>query len=148
MKKVFLLLFIACINLIAQDLPPINLEYASYVLSCDGKVAGYFGSKNRVEVLSTSLISKYVTECLIATEDRDFYNHDGVSVKGLIRAAWQTVLGSKQGGSTITMQLARNLFLTKDQTIERKINEIGLARDIEKKYNKDQILLLYLNTVL
>ena len=147
MKKVFLLLFIACINLIAQDLPPINLEYASYVLSCDGKVAGYFGSKNRVEVLSTSLISKYVTECLIATEDRDFYNHDGVSVKGLIRAAWQTVLGSKQGGSTITMQLARNLFLTKDQTIERKINEIGLARDIEKKYNKDQILLLYLNTV-
>jgi 1A family penicillin-binding protein len=147
MKKAFLLIFIAFGCLIAQDLPPINLEYASHVLSSDGKVVGYFGNKNRVEVLSTSLISKYVIECLIATEDRDFYNHDGVSVKGLIRAAWQTVLGSKQGGSTLTMQLARNLFLTKDQTIQRKINEIGLARELEKKYNKDQILLLYLNTV-
>ena len=147
MKKFIILTIIFVSSLVAQGLPPINIEYASHVLSNDGKVIGYYGAKNRVELLSLDHVSKHVLDCLIATEDRDFYSHDGISVKRLVKAAWETITGSTQGGSTITMQLARNLFLTSEQTIERKVTEIGLARDLEKKYSKDQLLLLYLNTV-
>jgi penicillin-binding protein 1A len=145
--KFVILTVIFVSSLIAQQDLPIDLEYASYMLSNDGKVIGYYGGKNRVELLSIDHVSKHVLDCLIATEDREFYNHDGVSVKRLIKAAWETVTGSIQGGSTLTMQLARNLFLTNEQTIGRKVTEISLARDLEKKYSKEQILLLYLNTV-
>jgi membrane peptidoglycan carboxypeptidase len=130
-----------------QDLPPFNLEYASYAVSDDGSVIGYYGVKRRVEVKSFSEISRYVQWCLIATEDRDFYEHDGVSYKGLVRGILKTITGETQGGSTITMQLARNLFLNHERTVGRKINEIDLAKKLEQRYTKDQILLLYLNTV-
>lgn len=131
----------------AQDLPPINIQYSSYAVSDDGRVIGYFGDKNRVDARSTGYISKYVLWSLIATEDRDFYNHDGVSVKGIIRGIFKTLTGHIEGGSTLTMQLARNLFLTNERTISRKLKEIELARALEKKFTKDQILLMYLNTV-
>lgn len=131
----------------SQDLPAVHLSYASYAVSSDGNLAGYFGEKSRVQVKSLSKISKHVVNALIATEDRDFYEHDGVSLKGLGRAIIKTLTGSKQGGSTITMQLARNLFLTREQTISRKLTEIEMAYKIERKYSKDEILLMYLNTV-
>lgn len=145
--KYFLFLFIT-INLYSQDLPQVKLDFSSVVLSSEGKVIGYIGEKNRVDVKSTGNISKYVIWSLIATEDRDFYNHDGVSYKGLVRGIFKTLTGNTQGGSTITMQLARNLFLTNERSISRKLTEIDIAKKIERKYSKDQILLLYLNTVL
>ena len=131
----------------AQDLPPINLDFASYAVSSDGRVIGYYGEKHRVNLKSTSNVSKYVIQCLIATEDRDFYNHHGVSYKGILRGILKTITGSTQGGSTLTMQLARNLFLSNERTISRKVKEIELAEELEKKYTKDEILLMYLNTV-
>lgn len=131
----------------AQDLPPIKLNYASYAVDELGRVIGYYGEKNRVEIPNTGSISKWVIYSLIATEDRDFYNHDGVSYKGLGRAILKTLTGSTQGGSTLTMQLARNLFLTQQRTISRKLEEIDLAKGLEAKYSKDEILRLYLNTV-
>jgi membrane peptidoglycan carboxypeptidase len=131
----------------SQDLPPISLDYASTVFTEDGKLLGYIGEKNRVEVKSTGNISKFVIWSLIATEDRNFYEHNGVSYTGLGRALLKTITGSVQGGSTITMQLARNLFLTHDRTVSRKVNEIDLALKLEEKFSKDQLLLLYLNTV-
>jgi penicillin-binding protein 2D len=145
----FIPLFLLLIsgNISPQDLPPIKLEYASYALSEDGSLIGYFGNKRRVEVKSLSEISKYVIWCLISTEDRDFYNHDGVSYKGIVRGILKTITGSTQGGSTITMQLARNLFLSHEKTVGRKLNEIDLAKKLEHHFTKDQILLLYLNTV-
>src|ERR1035437_7005441 len=96
----------------------------------------------------TGYVSKYVITTLIATEDRDFYNHNGVSYKGLVRGLLKTITGSTQGGSTLTMQLARNLFLTSEKTVTRKFKEIEFAKLIESKFSKDQILLMYLNTVL
>jgi membrane peptidoglycan carboxypeptidase len=141
------LLFFAISAVHAQNLPPVKLDYASYAVSSDGKLIGYYGEKRRVEVKSTGSISKYVLQCLVATEDRDFYNHNGVSLKGLARGFLSTITGSTQGGSTITMQLARNLFLTQERTISRKLTEIEIAQEIEKKYSKNEILLLYLNTV-
>jgi penicillin-binding protein 1A len=110
-------------------------------------VFGYFGEKERVDVRSTGYISQYLLWSLIATEDRDFYNHNGVSMKGIIRGIFKTITGHTEGGSTLTMQLARNLYLSNERTISRKITEIEIAKKIEKKYSKDQILLLYLNTV-
>ncbi|HEX2961018.1 MAG TPA: PBP1A family penicillin-binding protein [Ignavibacteriales bacterium] len=146
-KLTFILVFLASLTgTIYPQLPPVRLDYSSYALSADGRLLGYYGEKHRVEVRSTGNISKWVIYSLIATEDRDFYNHDGVSYKGLGRAVIKTLTGSTQGGSTLTMQLARNLFLSREQTITRKLTEMNIAREIEKKYTKDQILLLYLNT--
>jgi penicillin-binding protein 1A len=149
--KQFILIFYAALllsnNCSAQNLPPIKIDFASQVVSSDGKIVGYIGEKNRVDVKSTGYVSKYVIQTLLATEDRDFYNHNGVSYKGLVRGILKTITGSTQGGSTITMQLARNLFLTSEKTITRKIKEIELAKLLESKFSKDQILLMYLNTV-
>jgi 1A family penicillin-binding protein len=131
----------------AQELPPVKIDFSSQVISADGKVIGYIGEKNRVDVKSTGYVSKYVLWSLLATEDRDFYNHNGVSYKGLVRGILKTITGSTQGGSTLTMQLARNLFLSSEKTVTRKIKEIELAKLIESKFSKDQILLMYLNTV-
>jgi 1A family penicillin-binding protein len=146
-----LLLFAAAIifsaELNAQNLPSFKQDYSSYVLSSDGKLIGYIGEKHKVGIQNIRDISGYVIQCLIATEDRDFYNHDGVSLKGLARGLWNTITGSTQGGSTITMQLARNLFLTQEKTISRKLTEIDLARELERAYSKNEILALYLNTV-
>lgn len=143
----FLLFFTVSYDILSQDLPPINIPFASYAVTSDGRLIGYYGEKDRVDIKSTRNVSKYVIWSLIATEDRDFYNHDGVSVKGIIRGIFKTITGRVEGGSTITMQLARNLFLTNERTITRKIEEIDLARKLEKKFTKDQILLMYLNTV-
>jgi membrane carboxypeptidase/penicillin-binding protein len=104
-KNFFLLFSIIFFSesIFSQDLPPIKLDYASYAVTQDGKLIGYYGEKNRVEVLSIRNISRWIIYCLIATEDRDFYNHDGVSLKGIGRAILRTLTGSTQGGSTITM---------------------------------------------
>jgi membrane peptidoglycan carboxypeptidase len=144
---IFILVFVNAKFIFPQDLPPINIQYASYAVSEDGVVFGYFGDKDRVDVRSTGYVSKYLLWSLLATEDRDFYNHGAVSVKGIIRGIFKTITGHIQGGSTLTMQLARNLFLSNERTITRKITEIELAEKLEKKYTKDQILLMYLNTV-
>lgn len=141
------LFILSTLTLYAQSLPPIDLKYASYALTEDGKVLDYFGMERRVELRSTGAVSPWVIRALLATEDRDFYNHDGVSLKGLGRAVLQTITGNTQGGSTLTMQLARNLFLSHERSISRKLKEIDLARELEKKYSKDELLLLYLNTV-
>ena len=144
---ILFLFFVYTGTIISQDLPPIKLDFSSYVFSSDNKLIGYIGEKHRVDIKSTSNISGYVIKCLIATEDRDFYEHDGVSIKGLARGLWNTITGNTQGGSTITMQLARNLFLSNERTVSRKLSEIDLARKLEERFSKNEILTLYLNTV-
>lgn len=144
---IFLLLFIISFESFGQDLPPINLKYATQIFSEDNELIAYLGETKRVQVFALKELSKDLIDCLIATEDRDFYSHNGVSIKSLGRAALATITGKKQGGSTLTMQLCKNLFLTPEKTLERKFNEIKLAIDVEKKFSKDEILLLYVNTV-
>jgi penicillin-binding protein 1A len=91
----------------------------------------------------------HVPQAFIAIEDRRFYSHPGVDVVGLGRAALANVLhrGVAQGGSTITQQLAKNLFLTQERTLTRKLQEVVLALWLERKFSKPQILELYLNRV-
>jgi penicillin-binding protein 1A len=94
-------------------------------------------------------LPRYVPQAFVAIEDRRFYSHHGVDPIGIARAIVANILhrGVSQGGSTLTQQLAKNLFLTQERTLSRKVQEVGLALWLEHKYSKDQILDLYLNRV-
>jgi penicillin-binding protein 1A len=94
-------------------------------------------------------IPRYLTEALVATEDRKFYQHSGVDLKGIARAIIKDIQAGEfvEGASTITQQLAKTLFLTNRKSIVRKIKEAILAFQIERRYTKDEILELYLNQV-
>jgi penicillin-binding protein 1A len=101
------------------------------------------------EVIPLKELPAYVPKAFIAIEDRRFYEHYGVDPFGILRAALANILhrGINQGGSTITQQLAKNLFLTQERTIHRKLQEVLLALWLERKFSKTQILELYLNRV-
>jgi penicillin-binding protein 1A len=94
-------------------------------------------------------LPRYVPQAFVAIEDRRFYSHHGVDPVGIARAFVANILhrGVSQGGSTITQQLAKNLFLTQERTLARKVQEVALALWLERKYSKTQILDLYLNRV-
>lgn len=91
----------------------------------------------------------FMKTAVVAVEDRRFYEHSGIDAKSIARAVWKDIkAGSKvEGGSTITQQLARTLFLTGEKTISRKIKEVLIAVSLEEKYNKDAILNMYLNEI-
>ena len=94
-------------------------------------------------------IPHYLKSALVATEDRKFYHHSGVDIKGIARAIIKDIMAGKfvEGASTITQQLAKTLFLTPRKTMVRKIKEAILAFQLERRYTKDEILELYLNQV-
>ena len=93
-------------------------------------------------------VPRSLTDAILATEDRDFYRHAGVSVRRILGAMAANLRGaSKQGGSTLTQQLARAIFLSPRKTISRKINEAFVAFEIERRYSKDQILTMYANEI-
>lgn len=110
------------------------------------------GSGNYKLVVESDQISDYLKKATVAIEDRDFYKHHGISVSGLTRAFFSNASGNQvQGGSTLTQQLVKQVFFSEDANkrglngIPRKIKEIILAIEVERMYNKDQILSLYLN---
>jgi membrane peptidoglycan carboxypeptidase len=88
-----------------------------------------------------------VRTAVLAAEDRDYYDHGGVSVRGVLRAAVADVSGGREGASTITQQYARNAFLTQDVSVQRKAKEFALAVQLERRHSKDEILERYLNTI-
>ena len=93
-------------------------------------------------------IPKHVRAAFISIEDNRFYDHSGIDYRGTFRALVSNIMGQEvQGGSTITQQLAKNAFLTQERTISRKIKEAFLARQMENKYTKDEILNMYLNQI-
>jgi penicillin-binding protein 1A len=116
--------------------------------SQDLKLIGEYGEQRR-QPLGFEAIPPLFIKALLAAEDDHFYSHIGVNPNGLARAAFELVrTGSIQsGGSTITMQVARNFFLTKEQTFVRKFNEILLALRIERRLDKNAILTLYCNKI-
>lgn len=101
------------------------------------------------EAIGLHSMSPYIPQAVIAIEDRRFYSHFGVDPIGLARAMFINLVNRRwlQGGSTLTQQLAKNLFLKPDRTLERKVQEVLLALWLEHKYSKDDILQLYLNRV-
>jgi len=118
------------------------------IMSVDDKLIANRGMSGG-EAVGLHEMSPYIPEAVIAIEDRRFYSHFGIDPIGLGRAMATNVLGGRfsQGGSTLTQQLAKNLFLTPDRTLERKVQEVLLALWLEHKHSKDQILEMYLNRV-
>ncbi|MGP2493834.1 transglycosylase domain-containing protein [Mesorhizobium sp. PUT5] len=118
------------------------------IVSVDGHLIANRGMSGG-EAISLKQMSPYIPEAVVAIEDRRFYSHFGVDPIGLARAMLTNLTGGRfsQGGSTITQQLAKNLFLTPDRTLERKVQEVLLALWLEQKHSKDQILEMYLNRV-
>lgn len=99
--------------------------------------------------LELSEMPKYLPEALLATEDRRFYDHPGIDPLGIARAMWTNIRAGtiREGGSTLTQQLAKNLFLTRERSLKRKAQEAVLALWLEHRLTKDQILTVYLNRV-
>ncbi|MBO0476994.1 PBP1A family penicillin-binding protein [Vagococcus sp. DIV0080] len=126
-----------------------GLEQVTTIYDKDGDEAGTtakYGAKGNFVKIED--ISPYIKDAVISTEDRKFYDHKGYDIKGIARAAARKVVrrdNSGGGGSTITQQLAKNAFLTQEQTMTRKAKELFLAIEIEKEYTKDEILEMYLN---
>jgi len=131
-----------------ESLRVIQLGAPLRVYSSDGKLIGEFGAERRVP-LHYDQIPPQLIHAFLAAEDDRFFSHPGVDVMGLLRAS--LILAStgekKQGGSTITMQLARNVFLSNERTFDRKFKEIFLALKMERELSKQQILELYLNRI-
>jgi penicillin-binding protein 1A len=125
-----------------------NKTYSVTVYDVHGRLIARRGVDAGLPVTLDQLPA-YVANAVIATEDRRFYDHFGLDIIGLMRAIWVNLEAGrvKQGGSTITQQLAKNLFLTGDRTMSRKIQEAMLAFYLENHYSKDEIITLYLNTV-
>lgn len=114
----------------------------------DGNIIGKYGNE-KYEYISFQDISKYIVNGYIAKEDRNFLNHHGVDYKAILRAGYSYIKHKgviTQGGSTITQQVIKNNLLTSEQTYQRKITEIMLARALEKQYNKNQIMEFYCNS--
>ena len=130
------------------SLKDVQLQTPLKVYSQEGKLIAIYGNQRRVP-LGYDEIPPLLINAFLAAEDDRFFDHPGVDYQGLIRAAINLVLtGQKdQGGSTITMQVARNFFLTPERTYTRKIKEIFLALKIEGTLSKQEILALYLNKI-
>jgi penicillin-binding protein 1A len=118
------------------------------VYTADGKLIGEFGEERRA-VVAIENVPKPMIAAILAAEDDRFYQHGGVDYVGVARAALSNFIsgGVRQGASTITMQVARNFFLSKEKTLTRKFNEMLLAFKIEHSLSKNQILQLYINQI-
>ena len=131
------------------DIRKARLDRPAQIVSADGQLIAEFRATNR-EWVPLSRISPHMVDALIATEDRRFYDHHGIDWRRTLGAALHTFSGDRQGGSTITQQLARNLYpdeVGRAPTLTRKLKELVTAFKIESVYSKDQILETYLNTV-
>lgn len=125
-----------------------QLQVPLKIYTADGELIGEFGEIRRSPV-SLDQVPKPLIQGVLATEDQRYYEHPGVDIFGLFRATRELLLTGKksQGASTITMQVARNFFLTRKKTFGRKINEMLLALKIDHDMSKEKILQLYLNKI-
>lgn len=136
------------------ELPPVEeirelpLQVPLRIYTADGQLIGEYGAERRAP-LNYDEIPEALIQAFLSAEDDRYFEHPGVDYQGLLRAAWQLALTGRkaQGGSTITMQLARNFFLSNERTYTRKIKEILLALEMEEQLSKEQILETYLNKI-
>ncbi|MCH8958527.1 MAG: transglycosylase domain-containing protein, partial [Proteobacteria bacterium] len=151
---VFFMAGVSAYLYLAPGLPDVNslrdvrLQVPLRVYSRDGRLISQLGAQRRIPVAFQDIPQDMVNAFLAAEDDR-FFEHPGVDYQGLVRATMMLLLTGerRQGGGTITMQLARNFFLTRERTYTRKLKEIFLALRIERQLNKQEILTLYLNKI-
>jgi penicillin-binding protein 1A len=116
------------------------------IFSAEGELIGEFGEEKRA-VVKIQDVPQVMKAAILAAEDDRFYQHGGVDYTGVARAAFANLQGRREGASTITMQVARTFFLTREKTLARKLSEVLLAFKIEANLTKDQILELYINQI-
>jgi penicillin-binding protein 1A len=131
-----------------EGLSDVRLQVPLRIYSSDGSLLGEFGEKRR-SPKSLDEIPARLSQAFLSAEDDRFFEHPGVDYQGILRAAFNLISTGErgQGGSTITMQLARNFYLSSEKTYVRKLSEIFLALKIERELSKEKILELYLNKI-
>jgi penicillin-binding protein 1A len=131
-----------------ETLKDVRMQVPLRIYTHDGSLIAEYGEKRRLPVQIEHTPKKLI-DAFISAEDDRFYEHPGVDWQGIVRAAWVLVTTGqkKEGGSTITMQVARNFFLTREKSYVRKLTEIFLALKIERELSKNEILQLYLNKI-
>ena len=163
--KIFLALIVLGVFLVAgagvglyywaqEDLPGFTKlsDYspalATTVRARDGRILGYFYREKRF-LIPLSMMSPITVKAFLAAEDAGFYQHEGVDLPGIVRAAMKNFMAGSivQGGSTITQQVIKSMLLTPERSYERKLKEVILAYRLEKYLNKDEILTIYLNQI-
>ena len=132
----------------AAELRHVPMQLPLQVYSRDGKLIAQIGEQRRIP-LEWQEIPPQVVDAFLAAEDDRFFQHPGVDWQGLLRAAKSNLSagGVREGGGTITMQLARNTILTSERTLRRKLKEVFLALRLEREFSKEEILTLYLNRI-
>lgn len=155
MKKLWklvkaLLLVLLCTGIIVAGV----LTYQGYQIYKEAKAQTSLADKvneirNRENYIPISQVSKYYLDAVVAVEDHRFYDHHGFDIIATGRALWEDIkaMSFVQGGSTITQQLAKNLYFTQEKEVTRKIAELFMAFELEKNYSKEEILELYINII-
>ena len=139
---------------VSQNLPDVTAnirpDASSQIYDAKGRlITTVHAEENRIPV-SIAEVPQNLQNAFVAAEDVRFYEHHGIDPRGILRAVWSNLVSGNatgQGGSTITQQLARNAFLTQEQTLKRKLLEVVLAFQIENRYTKKQILEMYMNQI-
>ncbi len=151
MKRIvmfFLLLLGLCVVGFNWGLPGLRMPEPSILYDINGIEIKSLNPQNQTKV-SLDEISDYVEKAFIATEDRNFYSHWGIDIRAVARAVWVNIRHGRvvEGGSTITQQTAKNLYLTQERTFVRKIKELFYTLALERRYSKGEILTMYLNSI-
>jgi penicillin-binding protein 1A len=131
------------------SLRPVSIGQNSFVYAADGTLLGSIPAERNRQPVSLPKISPWMVKAVIATEDKRFYQHGGVDYEGILRAAYRDATRGKvvEGGSTLEQQVVRNLYISREKTLTRKIKEACLAIKLEKHWTKDRILTTWMNQV-
>ncbi len=144
------------VTAIAHDIPSIDpsnpdnrVEKQGYIYAADGRVLAVLRGDEARVIVDGDEISPIMKQAIVAVEDRRFWEHRGVDLRGIFRAVWADIRHQEviQGGSTITQQLVKNTYIEPERTVSRKLKEAALAWQLERRWSKERILTAYLNTI-
>ncbi|MER3408775.1 MAG: glycosyl transferase [Thermoleophilia bacterium] len=132
-----------------HDLRPVPIGQTSLVYAADGSLLGAIPAERNRQPVPLRQVSPWMRKATVAVEDRRFYEHGGIDYEGIARALWRDVTAQKvvEGGSTLTQQLVRNLYISREQTLTRKLREACLAIELSRAWSKERILQEWLNSV-
>ncbi|MET0290724.1 MAG: PBP1A family penicillin-binding protein [Steroidobacteraceae bacterium] len=130
----------------SESMKRVELQVPMRIYTRSGQLIAQIGEQRRIPVTYDE-IPELVRQAVLAAEDDRFFSHHGVDWEGVVRAVLKNMVGQSQGGSTITMQAARNMFLTLDKTARRKLSEVFVTFRMERDFTKEQILSTYLNVI-
>src|SRR6266498_1104843 len=132
-----------------NKLRPVQYGQNSFIFAANGSLLGSIPAERNRTPVELRRVSPWMRKATVAIEDHRFYKHGGVDYEGIARAAWKDLSAGHvvQGGSTITQQLVRNLYISKERTFKRKLKEACLAIKLSRRWSKDRILTEYMNQV-